>query len=124
MFDRRPVWLGRLGVTSSLLGYLISFVVLDLAMYSNGVNGSAVGVRGGMAASRGTTQMHAQTVAWCFLFGVLQIVSPLLFAITLRARYGFRTAVCCCCSVSLSLLLNSVAMAGMLVWLRVTMGAR
>lgn len=99
-------WLERGGVLASLALWGLSLPVLALLLRSIDVAPSQAGV-----------------VLWGLLFVGLQLAGPLLLAFTLRAARRWRTAVCFTCGAACGMLLDAAAMAGLLLWLRVRVGA-
>ena len=115
------VWMGRLGIFTSLAIWLVSLPVLGRSL---GANQAATG-RGLYHVGRGAAgppALHAVAVLWGFLFVVLQLLAPLLMSFTLRAVYRLRVAVCLSISALCSIALDIVGMVAMLVWLRIEVG--
>ena len=77
----------------------------------------------GVVRAVAVRNLHWAAVAWGLGFTVLQLGSFLVFAFVLRSCYRLRSAVCFVLGAGAVMAGDALELLGVLIWLRVTVGA-
>ena len=120
-FERLARKAGLLANVASLGVWMLSVPALGFAMRATQA-GSYAGLYHAARSRADLRTFHVLAVVWGTVFVVLQLAAPLLLAFTLRAFYRLRSAVCFTIGVGCSLLLDALAIFGLLVWMRWRIG--
>ena len=116
--------LGRAGLLVSLLVWSASVPALALAMQANETAFVLLHQHNVSLEQDGSVRgFHTHAVLWVLVFIALQLSAPLLLALTLRASYRLRTAVCFALSAGVAMMLDGLGLFGLLVWLWWTLGS-
>ncbi len=124
MTDGCGSWPGRAGIVCGLGLWAVSVPVLALLMQANEAATQPGRLRGFGADGRSIAHLESIAVLSGLGFIALQIAAVLTLTFALRAAYRLRTAVCFTIGAGMPLLLDACGLFGLLLWLRLSLGAR
>lgn len=117
--DAEPAWYGGFGRRGSGVAALAG--ALFFAMRANLAADHAFA--NGIVRTAAVKNLHRVAMGWGLGFTVLQLGSFLAFAFVLRSCYRLRSAVCFVLGAGAVMAGDALELLGVLIWLRVTLGA-